>query len=301
MTLSAMALTQDELANSLYTQGGLGSELRLRTLADLGLIPCAKRDAHRRPRSRRSGTPRRSSCRGYRARADERFYPPIHFLSRAAGIGDACVFAITEMQRKHEPKAYAGLAGIVEPARNCVPSLCTEASRATAALRLAVPEVEQVVRGLSYVFWECAKVWSARRTLSALSLISARLCVAGQTFGRRRAICDRSPWVASPSAHEDCRGVYKAFTLSNCLPLRARWGAGYSTRAQCYAARRDDILHCTENFGRSSWPSYRNLDWRVEVEVGLRDAEERDFAALSHHRVKYCRSGVAQCSTLPNQ
>ena len=33
-------------------------------------------------------------------------------LSRAAGVGDACVFAITEMQRKHEPKAYAGLAGI---------------------------------------------------------------------------------------------------------------------------------------------------------------------------------------------
>ena len=141
-------------------------------------------------------------------------YPPIHFLSRAAGIGDACVFAITEMQRKHEPKAYAGLAGIVEPASNCVPSLCTETPRAAAALRLAVPEVEQVVRGLSYVFWECAKVWSARRTLSALPLISTRLCFAGQTFGRRRAICDRSPWVASPSAREDCRGVCMRPSLS---------------------------------------------------------------------------------------
>ena len=57
------------------------------------------------------------------------------------------MFAITEMQRKHEPKAYAGLAGI-----SIVGALCarvaavTERHRApAAALRLAAPDVDRVV------------------------------------------------------------------------------------------------------------------------------------------------------------
>ena len=131
-------------------------------------------------------------------------------LSRAAGVGDACVFAITEMQRKHEPKAYAGLAGI-----SIVGALCarvaavTERHRApAAALRLAAPDVERVVRGLSGVFWECAKVGRFRALVEFSPLTdSTRLCSAGQALGRGRAVCDRPPWAASPSAREDCRGV----------------------------------------------------------------------------------------------
>ena len=50
----------------------------------------------------------------------------------------------------------------------------------------------------------------------------------------------------------------------------------YATwRVQCYAARMDDIRHCTENFGRSSWPAFRNLDWRVDVEVRRQPAIRR--------------------------
>ena len=137
-------------------------------------------------------------------------YSSIHTLSRAAGVGDACVFAITEMQRKHEPKAYAGLAGI-----SIVGALCarvaavTERHRApAAALRLAAPDVERVVRGLSGVFWECAKVGRFRALVEFSPLTdSTRLCSAGQALGRGRAVCDRPPWAASPSAREDCRGV----------------------------------------------------------------------------------------------
>ena len=58
-----------------------------------------------------------------------------------------------------------------------------------------------------------------------------------------------------------------SLSLARCDAAREPHRGRGIARAQCYAAHRDDILHCTENFGRSSWPSYRNLDWRVEVEV----------------------------------